>query len=245
MPDNEQSPVFELDLGEHGNRLVFTIPDELRQWADEERNKWQWLNEAGSPATDRIWSELNQFQSQLHTYYNEWNQNRTRLPEVNRHWNILAGGPPQIDRSIKGRLRGFVWRLIGPPLETQQQFNAALVDHLNRNLAAAEEVPQTLTKLLEAVRQRVGHGQLPDLSNAQVSQDIQRDLLTLQAADVAQAAFEYCAAAIEWERLRQTGHAFRDEDLAPKQRAYDAVRSFLDRPGSDLDEEDFHEVLNR
>lgn len=78
----------------------------------------------------------------------------SRLPEVNRHWHILSGGPPQIDRSIKGRLRGFVWRLIGPPLETQQQFNAALVDHLNRNLAASEEVPQTLTKLLEAVRQQ-------------------------------------------------------------------------------------------
>jgi len=76
----------------------------------------------------------------------------SRLPEVNRHWNILSGGPPQIDRSIKGRLRGFVWRLIGPPLETQQQFNAALVDHLNRNAAVSEDVPRTLAQLLDAVR---------------------------------------------------------------------------------------------
>lgn len=78
----------------------------------------------------------------------------SRLPEVNRHWNILAGGPPAIDRSIKGRLRGFVWRLIGPPLEAQQQFNAALVDHLNRNATTSEDVPRTLTKLLEGVRQQ-------------------------------------------------------------------------------------------
>src|SRR5262245_51912024 len=77
----------------------------------------------------------------------------SRLPEVNRHWNILVEGPPPIDRSIKGRLRAFVWRLIGPPLETQKQFNAALVDHLNRNRSASEDIPQTLTKLLEAVRQ--------------------------------------------------------------------------------------------
>ena len=77
----------------------------------------------------------------------------SRLPEVNRHWNILAAGPPPIDRSLKGRLRGFVWRLVGPPLETQQQFNAALVDHLNRNLPVSEEVPRTLTRLLDAVRQ--------------------------------------------------------------------------------------------
>ncbi len=53
----------------------------------------------------------------------------SRLPDVNRHWNLLPAGPPAIDGSLKGRLRGFVWRLIGPPLETQQQFNAALVDH--------------------------------------------------------------------------------------------------------------------
>ena len=78
----------------------------------------------------------------------------SRLADVNRHWNILAGGPPQIDRSLKGRLRGFIWRLIGPPLETQQQFNAALVDHLNRHATASEEVPRTLTKLVEAVRQQ-------------------------------------------------------------------------------------------
>jgi SAM-dependent methyltransferase len=77
----------------------------------------------------------------------------SRLPDVNRHWNVLSAGPPPIDGSLKGRLRGFVWRLIGPPLETQQQFNAALVDHLNRNAAASEEVPRTLTRLLDAVRQ--------------------------------------------------------------------------------------------
>ena len=41
--------------------------------------------------------------------------------------------------SLKGRLRAFIWRIVGPPLETQRQFNAALVDHLNRNVHAHEE----------------------------------------------------------------------------------------------------------
>lgn len=102
MADNEQPPVFELDLGEHGNRLVFKTPDELRQWADEERNKWQWLNEAGSPATDRIWSEHNQFHNQLHNYFNEWNQNRERLPEINRIFTQLKSVIEQ--RYSKNRL---------------------------------------------------------------------------------------------------------------------------------------------
>jgi Methyltransferase domain len=77
----------------------------------------------------------------------------SRLPDVNRHWNVLPAGAPTIDGSLKGRFRGFVWRLIGPPLETQQQFNAALTDHLNRNAALADELPGTVTRLLEAVRQ--------------------------------------------------------------------------------------------
>jgi 2-polyprenyl-3-methyl-5-hydroxy-6-metoxy-1,4-benzoquinol methylase len=74
------------------------------------------------------------------------------LPDVNGAWNILPSGAPPIDRSLKGRLRGFVWRLIGPPLETQKRFNAALVDHLNRNAAAQQEWPRTVAGLLDAVR---------------------------------------------------------------------------------------------
>ena len=75
-----------------------------------------------------------------------------RLPEINGAWDILPSGPPPIDRSLKGRLRGFIWRLIGPPLETQKQFNSALVDHLNRNVAAQHEWPKTVAGLLDAVR---------------------------------------------------------------------------------------------
>lgn len=62
-----------------------------------------------------------------------------RMGDLNRTWDLLPSGPPAIDRSIKGRLRGFIWRLIGPPLETQRQFNSALVDHLNRNIGVHEE----------------------------------------------------------------------------------------------------------
>ena len=76
----------------------------------------------------------------------------SRLPDLNAHWDILPSGAPPIDWSLKGRLRGFVWRLIGPPLETQQQFNAALVDHQNRNAAAQEQWPRTVQGVLDAVR---------------------------------------------------------------------------------------------
>jgi O-antigen chain-terminating methyltransferase len=75
-----------------------------------------------------------------------------RLPEMNAAWDILPAGPPPIDRSWKGRLRGFIWRLVGPALETQKKFNAALVDHLNRNAVAQQEWPRTVAALIEEAR---------------------------------------------------------------------------------------------
>ena len=71
---------------------------------------------------------------------------------LNQAWDILPGGPPPIDRSLKGRLRGFVWRLLGPPLETQRRFNAALVDHINRNLAVHQDTQQAIEAVLEVAR---------------------------------------------------------------------------------------------
>src|SRR5690606_28100616 len=63
----------------------------------------------------------------------------TRMADINRAWDLLPSGGPVIDGSLKGRMRAFIWRLIGPPLETQRQFNGALVDHLNRNIAVHDE----------------------------------------------------------------------------------------------------------
>jgi SAM-dependent methyltransferase len=74
----------------------------------------------------------------------------SQLPAINHAWNILPVGPPAIDRSLKGRLRGVIWRLVGPPLEAQRHFNATLVDHLNRNVAAHRDAQATAAALIEA-----------------------------------------------------------------------------------------------
>ena len=71
---------------------------------------------------------------------------------LNQSWDILPDGPPALDRSLKGRLRGFVWRLLGPPLETQRRFNAALVDHINRNVAAHRDTQLAMETVLDVVR---------------------------------------------------------------------------------------------
>jgi len=76
----------------------------------------------------------------------------SQITPLNLAWDILPQGEPAIDRSLKGRLRGFIWRLIGPPLVTQKAFNAALVDHLNRNVAAHRESERALATTIELIR---------------------------------------------------------------------------------------------
>ncbi len=78
----------------------------------------------------------------------------SKLSAVNEAWNILPSGPPPVDSTVKGRLRGFIWRLVGPPLETQKQFNATLVDHLNRNIAAHREAQKAIATSIEVIRQQ-------------------------------------------------------------------------------------------
>jgi SAM-dependent methyltransferase len=77
----------------------------------------------------------------------------SRLADLNQTWRILTEVPAASDRTWRGRLRAFVWRLVGPPLETQQRFNAALVDHLNRNAASERALPQASADLTAALRQ--------------------------------------------------------------------------------------------
>src|SRR5215210_7023166 len=76
------------------------------------------------------------------------------LAAVNRAWDILPDGAPRTDRSLKGRLRGFIWRLVGPPLESQRQFNASIVDHLNRNVKTHHEVSGALAETIDQVREQ-------------------------------------------------------------------------------------------
>jgi 2-polyprenyl-3-methyl-5-hydroxy-6-metoxy-1,4-benzoquinol methylase len=74
------------------------------------------------------------------------------LHGVNRAWDILPDGPPRIDRSLRGRVRALIWRLAGPPLERQRHFNGSLVDHLNRNAQAAQELPRAIGATIEQLR---------------------------------------------------------------------------------------------
>jgi SAM-dependent methyltransferase len=75
-----------------------------------------------------------------------------QIATLHRASNILPDGPPPADRSIKGRLRAFIWRIVGPPLEAQRQFNATVVDHISRNVPAHRETQERIAALIDGVR---------------------------------------------------------------------------------------------
>ena len=76
------------------------------------------------------------------------------LGAANHAWDILPSGAPVLDRSLKGRLRSFVWRIVGPSLETQRQFNASVIDHLNRNVRVHQESSRALSRAMEELRRQ-------------------------------------------------------------------------------------------
>jgi 2-polyprenyl-3-methyl-5-hydroxy-6-metoxy-1,4-benzoquinol methylase len=79
-------------------------------------------------------------------------QDAARLEQLNLAWKITPQGESAADRSIKGRLRGFIWSVVAPTAGAQERFNAALVDHLNRNAAAQAQAERAAAALVDAAR---------------------------------------------------------------------------------------------
>ena len=77
----------------------------------------------------------------------------SQLARLNGQWNILPGGAPALGSGLRGRLAGFVWRLLGPALQQQLGFNAAVVDHLNRDAEARARADRSLGEIVATMRE--------------------------------------------------------------------------------------------
>jgi O-antigen chain-terminating methyltransferase len=73
-----------------------------------------------------------------------------KLPALNESWNILPTTPDT--SGVKGRLAGFIWRIIGPYLQRQLTFNATLVEHVNRDADARRAAHRRDREALAAIR---------------------------------------------------------------------------------------------
>ena len=73
-----------------------------------------------------------------------------QITPLNDAWNILPSLPAET--GLAGRLKGLIWRTIGPYLQRQLTFNSRVVDHLNRNAAGHRASRQALEATLAALR---------------------------------------------------------------------------------------------
>ena len=76
-----------------------------------------------------------------------------QVTAINDRWQIVRAMAP-VPGGWRGRLARLVRAIVQPALEQQQAFNAALVDHINRNLAAERAVPQVIGAVIDLVRQQ-------------------------------------------------------------------------------------------
>ena len=69
----------------------------------------------------------------------------SQVTPLNERWELMPLKPDEGNGWLR-RLRAHAWAMVAPLFERQQAFNAALVDHVNRNVAAHKQT----TKALEA-----------------------------------------------------------------------------------------------
>lgn len=75
-----------------------------------------------------------------------------KLPAINEAWTIVGDGLPARPAGLHGAMFDGVWAALQPVFEQQQRFNAALVEHLNRNADAHRQAHTALAQALPALR---------------------------------------------------------------------------------------------
>jgi 2-polyprenyl-3-methyl-5-hydroxy-6-metoxy-1,4-benzoquinol methylase len=76
----------------------------------------------------------------------------SRLAPLNERWELMSLKPP-VGRGWLSRVRAHAWAMVAPLFERQQEFNSALVDHVNRNAASHRETVRALEAALSQLRQ--------------------------------------------------------------------------------------------
>ena len=76
-----------------------------------------------------------------------------QVTPLNQQFALLGHAPAA--SGWKGRLAAFVWRTMQPALAAQQQFNASLVDHVNRSIPRERAVTDAIAATIGLVRRQV------------------------------------------------------------------------------------------
>jgi SAM-dependent methyltransferase len=76
-----------------------------------------------------------------------------QVTPLNQQFALLGHAPA--GSGWKGRLASFVWRTMQPALAAQQQFNASLVDHVNRSIPRERAVTDAIAATIGLVRRQI------------------------------------------------------------------------------------------
>lgn len=77
-----------------------------------------------------------------------------QVTPLNQRWEILRAAPTLPD-GWRGRIARIAWALAAPVFESQQAFNAALVEHVNRNVEQQRAVVRAIEAVIESARQQI------------------------------------------------------------------------------------------
>jgi SAM-dependent methyltransferase len=73
------------------------------------------------------------------------------LPRLNELWEVIPKEPVPFS-GWKRKLGGLVWRILAPIAQRQQEFNSALVHHLNQQVTNEQQARHSTALLIDAVR---------------------------------------------------------------------------------------------
>ena len=102
-----------------------------------------------------------------------------------------------------------------------------------------DEVIPLLKSIADKIKKEIG------LSVDEYSLAIRKSLREISRVEVAQVVFDYCAVALRHEILRLNGYRFSKEELDEKGIAYDNLVECLAPEGSEVNQEDLHELMCR
>ena len=74
-----------------------------------------------------------------------------QVSPMNERWQLTPTEGLDLGTGWRARLRGLVWDLVGPLFQRQQSFNAAVVDHVNRNVTPSQEARKATSSLIALV----------------------------------------------------------------------------------------------
>jgi SAM-dependent methyltransferase len=76
-----------------------------------------------------------------------------KLHHLNVKWDILADGSVKRPDGLKGPMFDAVWPVLEPILRRQREFNADVVDHLNRNILPHRQVNDAVAQIVPGLRE--------------------------------------------------------------------------------------------